>query len=365
MHLLGAAHQPNQSLAPGQALARGRFISTRLIGISVFTACVCAAQIRYEFVSLTGNDIHRFATAITMNQRGVAIGSLDSISRAVVLDRRVGPVYPAFAGMLSGINLSGDVIGRTQDSHSFVSEPPYTTCINLSNVGSVDAINDRGDMVGTPFSNSQWFPGLDIRGTIAINNAGQVLAYAAVSAPSLSYFLFTPGKQDVPVPRFPIALNNNGDVLFAPESGEAQGPQYMLTASGLIPLPSGYFWRGFNDLDEAVGFSAVTSPLNVTTITPVLYSLAAGLVDLSKLFENNHALVEVRPVRINNSGEILVEFRWTPFPGQPVAPSAGIGLLVPLSVNDSSARPSTPAGVDRARAYTINGIRIAVSRPAR
>jgi hypothetical protein len=162
-------------------------------------------------------------------------------------------------------------------------------------------------------------------------------------------------------------LNNNGDLLFSgfPYGSIPEGPQYIQTASGQIPLPPGYQWTGFNDHDETVGYSVTVSPLNVATVTPVYYSVATGLVDLSTRFQNTHALVQVRPVTINNDGEILADFTWTPFPGLPVPHSAGVGLLVPQRspVPDSASSGSAP--LTRAGNYSLNGTRVGVSGRSR
>jgi hypothetical protein len=181
------------------------------------------------------------------------------------------------------------------------------------------------------------------------------------------YFLYTPGQGDIPLPSIPTGLNNNGDLLFSgfPYGSIPEGPQYIQTASGQIPLPPGYQWTGFNDHDETVGYSVTVSPLNVATVTPVYYSVATGLVDLSTRFQNTHALVEVRPVTINNDGEILADFTWTPFPGLPVPHSAGVGLLVPQRspVPDSASSGSAP--LTRAGNYSLNGTRVGVSGRSR
>jgi hypothetical protein len=154
------------------------------------------------------------------------------------------------------------------------------------------------------------------------NNAGQVVGSVFAPPSPQSFFLYTPGKATVALPLYLMALNNNGDMLF----GEA-GAQYIQTSSGQIPLPSQYRWVGINDRDEAVGYSG--DLIRLEGLTPVYYSNATGLVDLSARFENTHAIVTTIPADINNKGQILVNFRWTAFRGLPVAPSAGVGLLVP------------------------------------
>jgi hypothetical protein len=355
----------------------------KLIVVALLGMFAGAAQTTYVFVSLTGNDIHRFATATHMNAVGAAIGVLDADSKPVIFDPLQGTIYPAFVESLGGINASGDIIGVTfggpsSEGGPFVSTPPYTNYQYLTNafgpdtVYSIDAINDRGDMIGSPLP-PQWFPNLYIGGALAINNAGQVLAYGYplpmqfVNAPPIQYFLYTPGEGDIPLPSIPTALNNNGDLLYGgcPYCSPPVGPQYIQTASGQIPLPPGYQWTGFNDDDEAVGFSVVDSPLNIAIVTPVYYSVATGVVNLSTRFQNTHALLEVRPVTINDDGEILVNFTWTPFPGLPVAPSAGVGLLVPQRSPAPNSASSAAASVTRLRNYTMNGTRVPVSGPSR
>ena len=337
----------------------------RTIALAVAFLSLCFGQASYQFVSLTGNDIHRFATASMLSQNGAAICRLNANGQAAVVSQQLGTVMPAFAESINGINAAGDIVGATHEGKAFVSQPPYDAYLDLSGVfpspfgfGTALAINDRGDILGTPFENTTWFPGLDISVLQTINNAGQVVAAVSVP-PGYQYFLFTPGHGDTVLPAPPRALNNSGDMLF----GES-GAQYIQTASAQIPLPSAYNWTGINDRDEAVGFSSSTTPFNVTTITPVYYSTATGLIDLSTRFENTHALVSTTPVAINNSGQILVNYAWMPFPGLPIAPSAGIGLLVPAvspSSGHAALRKSAPAA-SRARVYTVNGVRIP-SRP--
>jgi hypothetical protein len=337
----------------------------KLIPVGLLGAFVCAGQITYDFVSLTGNDIYTAATGRALNQNGVAIGYVDTDDKSVVFDPRLGTIHLTFAALLRGINASGDVIGTTGDGHPFLSHPPYTTYIDLSNVfgpqtiTSVDAINDRGDMVGIPLSNDQWFPGLTIGSVQAINNAGQVLTLS----PTYPYaYLYTPGKGYIPLPDYlPLAMNNNGDLLYPKPPNSARG--YVLTASGMIPLPEGYNWTAFNDLDEVVG----SPERHGTYPTPVYYSVSTGIVDLRYSFQKTQSVVLGAPVAINNLGEILVNFTWypcycPPFSANPCScpPSAqGVGLLIPRGLVNSDPAPAA-APVARAGNYTVNEVRVAV-----
>jgi hypothetical protein len=132
----------------------------KLIAVALFGTFICAGQTTYVFLSLTGNDAHRFATATHMNAAGTAIGTVDADSNAAVFDPLRGTIYPTFAGSLRGINASGDIIGVTFQGQEFVMAPPYTAYLNLTDAYSIDAINDRGDMVGSPLSSTQSFPNL-------------------------------------------------------------------------------------------------------------------------------------------------------------------------------------------------------------
>jgi hypothetical protein len=329
----------------------------KALGLLLANISICLAQTQYEFVSLTGNEIHRFATATKFSQSGSAIGSVDSDGAAAVFSRQLGTVRLGFAQTVTGINAAGDIVGRSYSFQgsfqvSFLSESPYNTYFELTDLHPF-AINDQRDILGSPIP-SDWFPGLNINGLDAFNNAGQVVGSIFAPPSPQSFFLYTPGKGTAALPSFPSALNNNGDMLFGQD-----GAQYIQTSSGQIPLPSGYRWVGINDRDEAVGFSG--DSFRPETFTPVYYSDATGLVDLSARFEHTHALVTTMPVDINNNGEILVNFTWRPFPGYPVAPSAGVGLLVPHSGIPSGPALSVPARTTRLRNYTMNGVRVSVT----
>jgi hypothetical protein len=319
---------------------------------------ICLAQPQYEFVSLTGDEIHRYATATKFNQSGTAIGKVDSVGDAAVFTRERGTIMLGFADTITGINAEGDVIGSQKPYFlgGFLSESPYNTYFGLPDQDPTCflhrpcgmAINDERDILGFPLP-SDWFPGLNISRLYGFNNAGQVVGSVSAPPSVQSYFLYTPGKGTAALPSWPKALNNNGDMLF----GEA-GAQYIQTSSRQIPLPAGYRWVGINDRDEAVGFSDPYSFI-AEALAPVYYSDATGLVELSSRFQNTHAVLSIMPVDINNKGEILVNFTWDAFPGKPVPPGAGVGLLVPLSAIASGPASSVPARNTRLRKYTMKG----------
>jgi hypothetical protein len=278
-------------------------------------AVVCSAQ-QYQFVSLTGTSIYQFATAGTVGQSGTAVGTVNASYTPAVFSPQLGTILPSFATAITGVNAAGDIVGKTYYG-GFLSHPPYDTYIDLSSVGSPVAINDHGDMIGNPFLNTTWFPGFTAY-PFKINNAGQVIA-VVLSYLVGQYYLYTPGIGDTALPTTPAALNNNGDILFEPYAAAA----YIQKASAQIPLPLGYTWTAFNDSDQAVGYETAN-------VAPVYFSTATGLVDLSTQFQNTQNIVSTTPVGITDSGEILVNFTWRPDPGAPIAPSGGVGLLIPI-----------------------------------
>jgi hypothetical protein len=311
-------------------------------------AVSCSAQ-QYQFVSLTGTSIYRFATARAVSQSGTAVGSVNAFNTAAVFSPQLGTILPSFAMAITGVNAAGDIIGSTNYG-GFLSHVPYDAYIDLSSVGSPIAINDRGDMIGTPFLNTTWFPGLNIY-PFAINNLGQVLGVVA-SSPNYQYYLYTPGIGDTALPTTAQALNNNGDILFAPYGGAA----YIQTASAQIPLPSGYTWTAFNDSDQAVGYGTATG-------APVYFSTATGLVDLSTQFQNTQNIVSTTPEGITDSGEILVNFQWKPDPAEPVAPVAGVALLIPIPVGAAVPAPVSHRRPEPAAPRTMNGKAVVLAPP--
>jgi hypothetical protein len=325
----------------------------KALGLLLASFSICPAQTQYDFVSLTGYELHRFATASKLSQSGTAIGRVDSDGAAAVFTRERGTMRLGFASTVNGINAAGDIVGFPHaPSGSFLSEAPYDTYFDLVDLNAF-AINDERDILGGPLP-GDWFPGLNINLLYGFNNAGQVVGSVFAPPSRQAFFLYTPGKGTVSLPSLPVAVNNNGDMLF----GEA-GAQYIQTSAGQIPLPSGYRWVGINDRDEAVGYSGDLGHLE--ELTPVYYSNATGLVDLSTRFENTRALVATVPVDINNNGEILVNFEWRPFPGLPAAPSAGVALLVPRAEMSSGSALSVRARATRVRHFTMNGVQVSVS----
>ena len=327
----------------------------RILGLLLCTASLCVAQKQYDFVSLTGYEIHRFAAATKLSQNGTAIGRVDSDGAAAVFTRERGTLRLSFASTITGINALGDIVGG---SHSylgyFLSEAPYDTYFDLTGLYPF-AINDERDILGFPLP-SDWFPGLNVDLLYGFNNLGQVIGSTYNPPSRQSFYLYTPGQGTVALPSYPMVLNNNGDMLFGDD-----GAQYIQTRVRQIPLPSGYRWVAINDRQEAVGYSGDYS--RPEAITPVYYSDATGLIDLSQRFQNTHALVSTVPVDINNNGEVLVNFTWTAFPGYPVAPSAGVGLLVPRSDNTSAVSSSVSPRAQGLRHYAINGVRVSVVAP--
>ena len=289
---------------------------------------VCLAQPQYQFLSLTGSDVFRVASATRLSQSGSAIGQVDGDGKAAVFSRELGTIKPAYARQIKDINAAGDIIGVTNQQKPFLSRPPYDTYLDLSPVSgsenaTPEAMNDRGDIVGEPFYANGWFPGLNITILAAINNAGQVIGAVPVF-PGYQYFLYTPGKGAVPLPAPPNTMNNNGDLLFG-----APGAQYIQNSSGMIPLPSCCAWTGMNDFDEAVGSVLGANPQDPLSPRPVFYSVPTGLIDLTTRFQNTSGIAYPLPVGINNRGEILLEYSW--FPAGFAIPAVGIGLLTPVS----------------------------------
>jgi hypothetical protein len=311
----------------------------RALAIAHFAIFVCWGQTQYRFESLNGGNIFRFASASQISDNGSVIGRVFRGDRQpAVFSPELGIVTPPLLIEIAGINASGDIVGTTHlaggSVAAFLSRPPYDRVINLNTVfgwasGSAIGINDAGDIIGSGDPRGLnpsdiWFPGLNISGVIAINNAGQILAYSFINQPghNIEYFLYSPGKGVTVLPTFPRVLNNRGDLLLG-----VDGAQYIQTASDQIPLPSGYSWVSMNDSDQAVGYG-FPNP-ETATATPVFFSVATGLVNLSTWVVNPEDYLQIMPVGINNRGQIAVNYSilLNPF----FAPYAGVGLLVPVA----------------------------------
>jgi hypothetical protein len=83
----------------------------KALGLLLASFSICPAQTQYDFVSLTGYEIHRFATDSKLSQSGTAVGRVDSDGAAAVFTQERGTLRLGFAATVTGINAAGDIVG--------------------------------------------------------------------------------------------------------------------------------------------------------------------------------------------------------------------------------------------------------------
>jgi hypothetical protein len=245
------------------------------------------------------------------------------------------------------------IAGTDITDNAFVSAPPYTILEYLDAVcgwtnGVALGVNDGDDVIGTGNSACPGSPfsGLSGLRLYQINNANEVIGSYVDNVQSTVYFLYRPGTGITPLPAQPVALSNSGHVLTgSPASGYS-----VLLPDGVISLPSGYIWRGLNDLDQVVGEfagNAQSGSFNAASY----YSAATGVVKLADLITGASGYNLRSATAINDAGEILVNVEL------PDLTSPTSALLVPGASFVSSVRaPGTSAvSLPRVRPRSING----------